>query len=90
MFTFEPRKVKATAMPQPDAYGMYDPALLRAAKDIYSFYCQINPDRDRRRQPIGVAMNQHDYRGKLIFSSCPVLLPEECFVSVTQLETEMN
>ncbi len=90
MFTIEPLKAKPTSMPQPDSYGSFDPALLRAAKDIYSFYCQINPDRERRRQPIGVAINQLDYRGKLIFSSYPVLLPEECFISVAQLETELN
>lgn len=89
MFKIEPLRAKATSMPQPDSYGSFDPALLRAAKDIYNFYCQINPDRERRRQPIGISMNQLDYRGKLIFSSYPVLLPEECFVSVTQLD-ELN
>ncbi len=90
MFTIEPLKAKPTSMPQPDSDGSFDPALLRAAKDIYSFYCQINPDRERRRQPIGVAIDRFDYRGKLIFSSYPVLLPEECFISVAQLETELN
>ena len=90
MFTIEPLKAKPISMPQPDSCGLFDPALLRAAQDIYSFYCQINPDRERRRQPIGVAINQLDYRGKLIFSSHPVLLPDECFVSVAQLETELN
>jgi hypothetical protein len=73
-------------MPQSDANRLFDPALLRAAKDIYGFYCQINPDRERRRQPIGVAMNKLDHRGKLIFSSYPILLPEEYFISVEQLE----
>jgi hypothetical protein len=83
---FAKAKAKANPMPQSDAYRLFDPALLRAAKDIYSFYCQINPDRDRRRQPIGVAMNKLDRRGKLIFSSYPILLPEEHFISVDQLE----
>ena len=90
MYTIEPPQPQTTPMFQPDAYGLFDPALLRAAKDIYSFYCQINPDRERRRQPIGVAMNKLNYRGKLIFSSYPILLPEECFISVDRLESEFN
>jgi hypothetical protein len=86
VFTIEPPKAKAIPMPQQDSYGLLDPALLRAAQDIYSFYCQINPNRERRRQPIGVAMNKVSYRGKLIFSSYPILLPEECFISIEELE----
>jgi hypothetical protein len=86
VFTIEPPKAKATPMPQQDFYGQFDPALLRAGKDIYTFYCQINPDRQRRRQPIGIAMNKLSYRGKLIFSSYPILLPEEYFISIEQLE----
>ena len=88
MFTIAPPKAKATSMPQPDSARLFDPALLRAAKDIYSFYCQINPDRERRRQPIGVAIDKLSHRGKLIFSSYPILLPEENFISVEQLETD--
>lgn len=90
MFTIEPPTAKATPMPQQDSYGLFDPALLRAAQDIYNFYCQINPDRERRRQPIGVAMNKLSYRGKLIFSSYPILLPEENFISIEQLESEFG
>jgi hypothetical protein len=88
VFTIESpfAKAKANPMPQSDTDRLFDPALLRAAKDIYNFYCQINPDRDRRRQPIGVAINKLDRRGKLIFSSYPILLPEEHFISVEQLE----
>jgi hypothetical protein len=88
VFTIAPPKAKATSMPQPDSTRLYDPALLRAAKDIYNFYCQINPDRERRRQPIGVAIDKLSHRGKLIFSSYPILLPEENFISVEQLETD--
>jgi hypothetical protein len=73
-------------MPYSDAYELSDPDLVKAARDIYSFYCQINPDRERRRQPIGVAMNKHNHHGKLIFSSYPILLPEEDFISVAELE----
>lgn len=35
-------------------------------------------------------MNKLNYRGKLIFSSHPILLPQECFISVDQLELEFN
>jgi hypothetical protein len=90
VFTIEPPTAKATQMPQHNSYGQFDPALLRAANDIYSFYCQINPDRERRRQPIGVAIDKLSHRGKLIFSSFPILLPEEHFISVELLETEFN
>jgi hypothetical protein len=86
----EPPTAIAIQMPQQDFYGMFDPALLRAGQDIYSFYCQINPDRDMRRQPIGIAMNTLSYRGKLIFSSYPILLPQECFISIDRLEVEFN
>ncbi len=90
MFTIESPRAIANPMPQSNSNGLFDPALLRAAQDIYSFYCQVNPDRERRRQPIGVAMNKFSYRGKLIFSSYPILLPEERFISVEQLEAEYH
>lgn len=90
MFTIEQPTAKAIPMPQPNSYGFFDPALLRAAKDIYALYCQVSPDRDRRRQPIGVAIDKLTYRGKLIFSSYPILLPEECFISIQDMETEFN
>jgi hypothetical protein len=86
VFTIEPPPAKSSPMPQSHSASHIDPALLRAAKEIYTFYCQVNPDRDRRRQPIGVAMNKLSYRGKLIFSSFPILLPEEQFISIDQLE----
>jgi hypothetical protein len=77
-------------MTTPDTYGILDPELLRAGIDIYVFYCQINPDPDRRRQPIGIAMNKLNCRGKLVFSSYPILLPQECFIPVDRLEVEFN
>ncbi len=90
MFTIDRPTAKATSMPQQDSHGLFDPALLRAARDIYTFYCQINPDRERRRQPIGVAINKLNHQGKLIFSSYPILLPEENFISVAQLESDLS
>jgi hypothetical protein len=90
VLTIDPPQAKAMTMPQQDSYGIFEPALLRAGVDIYSLYCQINPDRERRRQPIGIAMNKASYRGKLVFSSYPILLPQECFISVDRLESEFN
>jgi hypothetical protein len=78
LFTIEPPPVKSIPMSQSNSQFPIDPALLRAAKDIYNFYCQVNPDRERRRQPIGVAMNK--------LSSFPILLPQEHFISIDQLE----
>ncbi len=92
MFTIEPPKAKPKTMPIPspeDAYGLFfDPDLFNSAQEIYDFYCRINPDRERRRQPIGVAVNKYNHQGKLIFSSSPVLLPDECFISVQKMESE--
>lgn len=91
MFTTEPPTAKATSanqMPQQNSHGLLDPALLRAAKEIYTIYCHIHPDRARRKQPIGVVIHKPSYRGKLIFSSYPILLPDECFISIQQLEAE--
>ena len=90
MLTIKPPTANSTQMPQPEFYGLFDPALLRAGQDIYNYYCQINPEPDKRRHPIGVAINKLSYRGKLIFSSYPILLPQECFISVDRLELEFN
>jgi hypothetical protein len=93
VFTIEPPKAKARAMPMPpqDSYGLFvDPDLFSSAQEIYDYYCQINPDRERRRQPIGVAVNKHSHQGKLIFSSSPVLLPDECFISVQKMESNVS
>jgi hypothetical protein len=86
----EPPTATAIQMPQPDFHELLDPALLRAGQDIYSLYCELNPDRHRRRQPIGIAMNKVSHRGKLVFSSYPILLPQEYFISIEQLELELN
>jgi hypothetical protein len=78
------------AIPMSQSYRFVDPTLLNEAQDLYTLYCQVHPDRSQRRQPIGVVMNRDTRRGKLIFSSYPLLLPEECFVALHDLETELN
>ena len=86
----EPPAPTVIQMPQQDFYALFDPALLRAGQDIYTLYCELNPDREHRRQPIGIAMNKISYRGKLVFSSYPILLPQECFITLDQLESALN
>jgi hypothetical protein len=86
VFTIDPPKAKAMSMPQQNSDRSFDPDVLKVAQEIYNFYCQMDTKRELYRQPIGVAMNKLTYRGKLIFSSHPILLPDECFVSIQQLE----
>jgi hypothetical protein len=66
---------------------LLDPALIRAARQIYRTYSEVHPARLQR--PLGVAIHRYSYRGKLIFSGKPVLLPQECFVPFSQIESEI-
>ncbi|WP_250124015.1 hypothetical protein [Chroococcidiopsis sp. CCMEE 29] len=65
---------------------LIDPTLLRAARQIYRAYCETHPNMVKR--PTGVAVHQLTYRGNIIFSSKPVLLPQEYFVPLNQIESE--
>lgn len=62
-----------------------DPILLKAAQKIYRTYCEVNPNMVKR--PTGVVINQLTYRGQLLFSSKPILLPQECFIPLSQIES---
>ncbi|MFB2936166.1 hypothetical protein ACE1B6_13010 [Aerosakkonemataceae cyanobacterium BLCC-F154] len=64
-----------------------DPGILKAARNIYRIYYEVHPNVSQR--PLGVVINQNNYRGKLIFSHKPVLLPAECFVPFNQIESEL-
>ncbi len=65
--------------------ALQDPSLINAARDLYATYLNIHDSRSK--EPAGVVLHQHSYRGQLSFRSAPVLLPEECFVSFQQLQT---
>lgn len=65
---------------------LLDPAVVRAARQIYRTYYEVHPDIPR---PLGVAIDRFTYRGKLIFSGKPILLPQECFVPFSQIESEL-
>jgi hypothetical protein len=66
---------------------LLDPGLLRAARQIYHTYYEVHPHLTQR--PMGVAIDRFTYRGKLIFRAKPILLPQESFVPLSQLEAEI-
>ncbi|MBD1905910.1 hypothetical protein NDI37_21710 [Funiculus sociatus GB2-A5] len=66
---------------------LLDPSIIRAARQIYRTYSEVHPDRVQR--PLGVAIDRYTCRGKLIFYNKPILLPQECFVPLSQIESEI-
>ncbi|WGV23439.1 hypothetical protein [Halotia branconii] len=66
---------------------LVDPALIRAAGQIYYTHCEVHPE--IAGQTSGVAINRVTHRGKVIFTNQPVLLPQECFVPLNQIESHM-
>jgi len=67
--------------------SLIDPAIVRAARQIYRQFYEAHPEMTQR--PVGVAFNRYNYRGKLIFGKRPILLPEECFVPLDQVQSEL-
>lgn len=70
-----------------DLTMLLDPAVLRAARQIYRTYYEVHPEITQR--PYGVAIDRYTHRGKLIFRPKVILLPQECFVPFSQLEAEI-
>lgn len=68
--------------------ALLDPALLQAARHIYQTYYEVHPEQTQR--PIGIALDRYSYRGKLIFGAKPVLLPKECFIPLSQIESGLH
>ena len=66
---------------------LLDPAVLRAARQIYRTYYEIHPEKMQR--PVGVVIDRQSHRGKLIFGNKPILLYTECFVPFNQLEAPL-
>ena len=64
---------------------LIDAALIRAAGDIYHTHREVHPEITGRAS--GVAIHRENYRGKVIFRNQPVLLPEERFIPVEQIES---
>ena len=63
-----------------------DPAILKVARQVYRDYCESHPSNAKR--PSGVVVNQLTYQGKVLFASQPILLPQERFIPMTQIEAE--
>jgi hypothetical protein len=67
--------------------SLIDPTLIRAASHIYYTYCEVHPEIVGKAT--GVAISRVTHRGKVIFTQYPVLLPQECFVPLNQIESYM-
>lgn len=63
---------------------MSDPILLKSARQIYLTYRELRSD--NAEQPTGVAINRLTYRGRLLFSKKPILLPLEEFIPIREIE----
>ncbi|NET38375.1 MAG: hypothetical protein F6K19_41330 [Cyanothece sp. SIO1E1] len=72
----------------PEYAGLLDPALLKSARKIYRVYFEVHPEEEK--EPLGIAISRINYRGKLIFTGKPVLLPHECFIPFNLLEPELH
>lgn len=72
---------------QIDFPPLVDSTVLKVARQIYHTYCEVNPNLVQRTT--GVIVNQLTHRGMLTFSSKPVLLPHECFITLSQIESGM-
>ncbi|MEA5576718.1 hypothetical protein [Anabaena sp. UHCC 0451] len=73
----------APANPTP----LLDPAVIKAAGLIYYTYCEVHPE--IVGQASGVAISRLTHRGKVIFTQQPILLPQECFIPLNQIESYM-
>ncbi|MFZ4639683.1 MAG: hypothetical protein ACOYMP_04660 [Nodosilinea sp.] len=67
---------------------LLNPALLKSARQIYRTYYEVHPEDVQR--PIGIAISTKTHRGKLIFGDRPVLLPNECFIPLNQIEPGLH
>jgi hypothetical protein len=65
----------------------FDPSLIKAARNIYRNYCNLNFSTEK--QPKGIVINRDDHRGQLAFQTKPILLPRECFIPIQQIEAEI-
>jgi hypothetical protein len=61
-----------------------DPAILRAAKQVFRFY--VDSYATQLPRPLGVAVNRSDMSGKLVYSQL-ILLPQESFIPIELIES---
>ena len=60
--------------------------VVAAAKKIYLNYYRLHGQ--NTKTPIGVAVDEKTYRGQLLFTKVPILLPGECFIPITDIKAE--
>jgi hypothetical protein len=86
VFQAAKQQVEANVSPA-NVPALTDPSILKAARNIYRLYYEVHPNVSQR--PLGVVINRTNYRGKLIFSNKPILLPTESFVAFNEIESEL-
>lgn len=64
----------------------FDPSLIKAARNIYRSYCNLNVSTGTK--PVGIVINRDNHRGQLAFNPKPILLPRECFIPLQQIEAD--
>ncbi len=88
MVYVSPQQIDPRVSNDADFSGLIDPVIVRAARQIYRTYYEVHPELIQR--PLGVAIDRFTLRGKLIFSGKPILLPQECFVPFSQIESDLH
>lgn len=83
----QPKQPPKPAVEESDFDVLLDPGLIRSARKIYTTYYEVHPELIQR--PLGVAIDRFTHRGKLIFAGKPILLPQECFVPFSQIESDL-
>jgi hypothetical protein len=59
------------------------PVMIGAARKIYQAYVDTHGS---RQTPVGVAIDRYTFRGQVIFTGQPILLPHECFVTMRDID----
>lgn len=77
----------AKTQPSQTSMVFFDPSLIKAARNIYRNYCNLNFSTEK--QPKGIVINRDNHRGQLAFQTKPILLPRECFIPMQQIEAEV-
>ncbi|MFM9159388.1 MAG: hypothetical protein ACKOPK_16125, partial [Dolichospermum sp.] len=65
--------------------SLIDPNIIRAARQIYYTYCEVHPEIVGKAT--GVAISKVTHRGNVVFTQYPVLLPQEYFIPLNQIES---
>lgn len=71
--------------PNNKSNNLLDPSLLKSARKIYCTYCNFHVN--MKKQPVGVAIDKNTHKGQLLFTKRPILLPQEHFIRINQIES---